>query len=159
MLFNLLCSAWWFLLMWQMIVPLLLQIWSASCTLRKTSRSLLYKEILSASSIRTFPGILLLSTFTHAVFFNWKGARSVPCRGLGSIPEGVCAMQIFAWVGWLVCKVLVRLMFGAALVQVRELAVSHATSLLCLHSDLEGPFSWGCCNLGLAADSDNRGAN
>lgn len=121
MLFNLLCSAWWFLLMWQMIVSLLLQIWSASCTLRKTSRSLLYKEILSVSSIGTFLGILLLSAFTHAVFFNWKSARSVPCRGLGSVPEGVGALQTFAWVGWLVCKVLVRLVFGAALAQVREL--------------------------------------
>lgn len=35
--------------------------------------------------------------------------------------EGVGALQTFAWVGQLVCKVLVRLMFSAALVQVREL--------------------------------------
>lgn len=65
-------------------------------------------------------------------------------------------------------KILVRLiLFGADLMEVRgaelpmalELSLSHAASLLCLESDLERPFSCGYYNLGLAADSDNGGAN
>lgn len=55
MLFNLLCSVWWFLTVWQIIVPLLWQIWSAPCTLRKRSRDLLYNEILSNQLNWNFP--------------------------------------------------------------------------------------------------------
>lgn len=48
---------------------------------------------------------------------------------------------------------------GAELPMTLELTLSHAVSLWCRKGDLEGPFSQGCYNLGLATDSDNRGAN
>lgn len=57
------------------------------------------------------------------------------------------------------CQADLTEVWGAKLPTALGLCLSHAISLLCLNSDLERPFSRGHYNLGLAADSANRGAN